>query len=176
MLDGAEHWVSEWFCVLCRGDSPRCGGTRIASYSGSSQIARTAIRASTKSQIITLTMTDQDAVPVGEELFEKVASIVGDKNVKPARKSSFSEKARLYGLYKRATVGKLAPPYDDGDSDTDKRPKSRPGILSVESRAKYDAWLEADVLSKQEARDAYVKLAEDLVGQPVTDAIQQAKK
>lgn len=48
---------------------------------------------------------------VSEVLFHQVASIVGDKNVKPQRASTFSEKARLYGLYKRGTVGKLLGPY-----------------------------------------------------------------
>jgi acyl-CoA-binding protein len=51
----------------------------------------------------------------------------------------------------------------------DSRPQARPGIFSVEARSKYDAWVETDNMTKQEARDAYFKLAEDLVGKPVTD-------
>lgn len=104
---------------------------------------------------------------VTQEQFEQAAAIVGDKSVTPARKASYSEKCRLYGLYKRATVGKLNPPYGEDDEDTDSRPKSRPGMLSVEARSKYDAWAATDDMSKQEARDSYFKLAEDLVGPPV---------
>lgn len=48
---------------------------------------------------------------VSPEIFEKAAAIIGDKNITPARKASYSEKTQLYGLYKRATVGKLNPPY-----------------------------------------------------------------
>jgi hypothetical protein len=48
---------------------------------------------------------------VSEALFHQVASIVGDKNVKPQRASTLAEKARLYGLYKRGTLGKLIGPY-----------------------------------------------------------------
>ena len=106
-------------------------------------------------------------VVISQEQFDQAAAIVGDKSVTPARKASYSEKCRLYGLYKRATVGKLNPPYNDDDTDTDSRPKSRPGMLSVEARSKYDAWAATDEMSKQEARDAYFKLAEDLVGPPV---------
>jgi acyl-CoA-binding protein len=39
----------------------------------------------------------------------------------------------------------------------------------VEARSKYDAWAETDIMTKQEAREAYFELAEDLVGKPVTD-------
>jgi hypothetical protein len=48
---------------------------------------------------------------ISDELFQQVASIVGNKNIKPQRTSTFAERARLYGLYKRATVGKLLGPY-----------------------------------------------------------------
>lgn len=109
------------------------------------------------------------AASTTEEQFQKAAAIIADSSVKPIRKASYSEKCKLYGLYKRATVGKLNPPYGDDDTDTDSRPKSRPGILSVEARSKYDAWAECDNMSKQEARDAYFKLAEELVGPPVAD-------
>jgi acyl-CoA-binding protein len=42
-------------------------------------------------------------------------------------------------------------------------------MLSVEARSKYDAWAATDDMSKQEARDAYFKLAEELVGPPVSE-------
>ena len=50
-------------------------------------------------------------IEVSKELFQQVASIVGDKNITPQRASSFAERARLYGLYKRGTLGKLLGPY-----------------------------------------------------------------
>jgi hypothetical protein len=48
---------------------------------------------------------------VSEEVFHQVASIVGDKTITPMRTATFAEKSRLYGLYKRATLGRLHPPY-----------------------------------------------------------------
>lgn len=112
---------------------------------------------------------------VSEELFETVAKIVGDKSVTPKKKSSMAEKCKFYGLYKQATVGRLDPPYGEGDKDVDSRPKSRPGILQFEARSKYDGWKECEEMTKQEAMNAYVKLAEETVGQPVSDAIGAAK-
>ena len=106
---------------------------------------------------------------VTPEQFQRAAAIIGDKSITPIRKASYNEKCRLYGLFKRATVGKLNPPYGDDDEETSSRPKSRPGMLSVEARSKYDAWAATDDMTKQEARDAYFKLAEDLVGPPVAD-------
>jgi Acyl CoA binding protein len=63
---------------------------------------------------------------------------------------------------------------DDDDVDTEQRPSSRPGILSIEARSKYDAWLETQSLTKQEAREEYVKLALELVGEPVQKLIDTA--
>lgn len=87
-----------------------------------------------------------------------------------------SEKFRFYGLYKRATLGKLLPPYDsESDTKTESRPTSRPGFLNVEGRGKYDAWKEADKLTKQEARDAYVQLALETIGEPVSKLMEEEK-
>mmetsp|Transcript_47945 Transcript_47945/g.71407 ORF Transcript_47945/g.71407 Transcript_47945/m.71407 type:complete len:113 (-) Transcript_47945:1344-1682(-) len=110
---------------------------------------------------------------VTAEQFQTVAGIVGDKSVKPKKSASNAEKTRLYGLYKRGTVGKLNGPYGDEDTETDKRPKSRPGMLKVEARAKYDGWaaVSEEFKSLQEAMDAYCKLAEEIVGEPVTKAL-----
>ena len=150
-------------------------------------------------------------IEVNKELFQQVAAIVGDKNITPQRASTFAERARLYGLYKRGTLGKLLGPYgtfmtyicvcisgdfavdsiiliiaiqfysrcsitspDDDDVDTEQRPSSRPGILSIEARSKYDAWLETQSLTKQEARQEYVKLALELVGEPVQKLVDTA--
>lgn len=51
--------------------------------------------------------------------------------------------------------------------ETESRPQSRPNILFMEARSKYDAWEKEDSISKEEARREYVKLAEELVGDPV---------
>ena len=60
---------------------------------------------------------------------------------------------------------------DDEDTETDKRPKSRPGMLAVEGRAKYDAWKDCQDMSKQDAMNAYVALAKEKIGSPVEDAL-----
>mmetsp|Transcript_16038 Transcript_16038/g.36847 ORF Transcript_16038/g.36847 Transcript_16038/m.36847 type:complete len:105 (+) Transcript_16038:203-517(+) len=61
---------------------------------------------------------------------------------------------------------------DDDDTDIESRPKSRPGMLAVEGRAKYDGWKGCQDMTKQEAMDAYVALAQEQVGQPVTDVLE----
>ena len=61
---------------------------------------------------------------------------------------------------------------DDDDADTDKRPTTRPGMLSIEARSKYDAWSLTQSMTKQEARYEYVKLAAELVGAPVKEALE----
>ena len=98
---------------------------------------------------------------VSTETFEKIASIVGDKNTPPVRASTRAEKLKLYGLYKRATT------------DNDQR-KKRPGMLNIDGRMKWDAWAAEDKLSREEARQAYADLAKELVGKPVEDALASA--
>lgn len=55
----------------------------------------------------------------------------------------------LYGLYKQATEGDVS--------------GSRPGLLDLKGRAKFDAWSRRKGLSKDEAMKAYVALVEALV-------------
>lgn len=95
---------------------------------------------------------------VSGETFEKIAALVGDKSTPVARQSTRAEKLRLYGLYKRATV------------ETSDRPP-RPGIFNVDGRMKWDAWAECDAMSVDEARQAYVDLAKELIGKPVEDIL-----
>lgn len=95
---------------------------------------------------------------VSEETFEKIAALVGDKNTPVARASTRAEKLKLYGLYKRATV------------ESDQRP-GRPGMFNVDGRMKWDAWAAEDKRSKEEARQAYVDLAKELVGKPVEEVL-----
>lgn len=56
----------------------------------------------------------------------------------------------LYGLYKQAT---------DGDVTG-----SRPGMLDLKGRAKYDSWARRKGTSKDDAMKAYVALADALAG------------
>lgn len=97
---------------------------------------------------------------VSAEKFEKIAKIVGDPNTPAARPSSRAEKLHLYGLYKRATV------------ESDQRP-ARPGMFNIDGRMKWDAWAAEDGKSKEEAMQAYVDLANELVGQPVEDVLTE---
>ncbi|KAL3774327.1 hypothetical protein ACHAW5_009846 [Stephanodiscus triporus] len=94
-------------------------------------------------------------MPISEEIFEKIAALVGDRDTPVARTSTRSERLRLYGLYKRATV------------ELGERAAERPGIFNLDGRMKWDAWKEADALTKEEARQAYVDLAKELIGKPV---------
>ena len=86
---------------------------------------------------------------------------------------------RLYGLYKRCTVGRLRADGRGGDEDdsassepesgpgaedasasaSGRRPAGRPSIFHVVACAKYDAWADCDRLTVEEARLAYVQLA-----------------
>jgi acyl-CoA-binding protein len=55
----------------------------------------------------------------------------------------------LYALYKQAT---------EGDATG-----KRPGMLDVKGRAKYDAWATKRGLGREQAKEAYVKLVDQLV-------------
>lgn len=97
---------------------------------------------------------------VSVDKFEKIAKLVGDPNTPAARPSTRAEKLQLYGLYKRATV------------ESDARP-ARPGMFNIDGRMKWDAWAAEDVKSKEEAMQAYVDLAKELVGKPVEDVLAE---
>jgi acyl-CoA-binding protein len=61
---------------------------------------------------------------------------------------SNDELLRLYGLYKQATEGDVA--------------GSRPGMLDLKGRAKFDAWAKRKGTSKDDAMKAYVALVDEL--------------
>ncbi|TVU42950.1 hypothetical protein EJB05_09376 [Eragrostis curvula] len=63
--------------------------------------------------------------------------------------TSNENKLILYGLYKQATVGPV---------DT-----SRPGILSMRERAKWDAWKAVEAKSKEEAMSDYITKVKQLL-------------
>ncbi|MCC6621412.1 MAG: acyl-CoA-binding protein [Deltaproteobacteria bacterium] len=54
----------------------------------------------------------------------------------------------MYGLYKQATVGDVT--------------GSRPGMLDVRGRAKWDAWKKLEGVDAEEAMGAYVALVDKL--------------
>lgn len=56
----------------------------------------------------------------------------------------------LYALYKQATAGDVS--------------GSRPGMLDLKGRAKYDAWAKKKGLGKDDAMQGYVALVDRLVG------------
>jgi diazepam-binding inhibitor (GABA receptor modulating acyl-CoA-binding protein) len=58
----------------------------------------------------------------------------------------------LYGLYKQASEGDVT--------------GSRPGMLDVKGRAKFDAWAKRRGTSKDEAMRKYVSLVDRLVAKP----------
>lgn len=51
---------------------------------------------------------------------------------------------------------------------------ARPRRWDVAAQQKYKAWKNADSLTEAEAMAAYIALAEELEGAPVTEAIQNA--
>jgi len=56
----------------------------------------------------------------------------------------------LYALYKQGSEGDVH--------------GKRPGMLDMVGRAKYDAWAKRKGMSKDDAKAAYVKLVDELVG------------
>jgi acyl-CoA-binding protein len=56
---------------------------------------------------------------------------------------------KLYALYKQGSEGDVR--------------GSRPGILDIKGRAKFDAWKKIAGLSKEEAQSSYIGLVQDLV-------------
>jgi len=85
-------------------------------------------------------MADLDAA------FDAAVSAVGALSADPGTEL----KLRLYALYKQATIG-------DAEG-------GRPGITNPVGRAKYDAWAAARGLSADDAKRAYVELADRLSG------------
>ena len=67
---------------------------------------------------------------------------------KLATRPSNDQLLDLYGLYKQATEGDVA--------------NSRPGMLDLKGRAKYDAWSKRKGTSKDEAMKGYVALVAKL--------------
>ena len=66
-----------------------------------------------------------------------------------SKRPTNEELLRVYGLYKQATEGDLR--------------GSRPGILDLKGRAKFDAWSACKGISQAEAKARYVALVDGLV-------------
>lgn len=81
-----------------------------------------------------------------EARFKKAVWLI--RNGPKEASSSNDTKLQFYSFFKQATVGDV-----QGD---------RPGMLSFEARAKYDAWAKLKGMSKEEAMQAYI----DLMGDP----------
>ena len=67
-----------------------------------------------------------------------------------SRTPSTQEMLDLYALYKQATAGDVS--------------GSRPGMLDVKGRAKYDAWNGRKGLARDKAMEEYVALVDRLAG------------
>ena len=77
-------------------------------------------------------------------------AVAKDRVEKLESRPSNEELLQLYGLYKQATEGDVS--------------GSRPGMLDLKGRAKYDAWARKKGTSKDEAMKAYVALVAKLEG------------
>ncbi|XP_023224832.1 acyl-CoA-binding protein-like [Centruroides sculpturatus] len=80
-----------------------------------------------------------------DESFNKAAEDV--KNLKS--RPTDQELLELYALYKQATIG---------DCNT-----SRPGMLDLKGKAKWEAWNGKKGMSQNDAKEAYVKYASELI-------------
>ena len=69
---------------------------------------------------------------------------------KLTRRPSNAELLDLYGLFKQATEGDVT--------------GSRPGMLDLKGRAKFDAWTSKKGTTKDAAMEAYIALVDKLAG------------
>jgi len=81
---------------------------------------------------------------MSKEQFDKAAEEVKQLTQRPSNDELLS----LYAFFKQATEGDVK--------------GSRPGLLDLKSRAKYDAWAKLKGKSPESARMEYVKLVESL--------------
>ena len=75
-------------------------------------------------------------------------TVAKDRVEKLESRPSNDELLQLYGLYKQATEGDVS--------------GSRPGMLDLKGRAKYDAWARQKSTSKDDAMKGYVALVTKL--------------
>lgn len=86
--------------------------------------------------------------PALQENFDKAVQLAGDPNLGGKWSLSNNQRLAMYGCYKQVNVGPC-PSSED-----------RPGMFQPTARSKYDAWKAHSGLSKQEAMEEYVSIAE----------------
>jgi diazepam-binding inhibitor (GABA receptor modulating acyl-CoA-binding protein) len=89
-------------------------------------------------------MATKKEKPVADQFREATARVE-----KLKERPSNDQLLELYGLFKQATEGDVS--------------GSRPGMLDLKGRAKFDAWAKRKGASKDEAMRKYVALVERLV-------------
>lgn len=82
-----------------------------------------------------------------EAQFQKAAEDVKNLKTRP----SDEQLLEVYALFKQATVGDNT--------------QSKPGMFQLKEKAKHEFWLKKKGLSQEEAKQAYIKVAADLVKQ-----------
>ncbi len=80
----------------------------------------------------------------GQDAFAEAKARVEKLSARPANEDLLD----LYGLFKQATEGDVT--------------GSRPGMLDLKGRAKYDAWARRKGMAAEEARKKYVALVDRL--------------
>ncbi|XP_029044053.1 acyl-CoA-binding protein homolog [Osmia bicornis bicornis] len=79
-----------------------------------------------------------------DQKFQEAAEAVKSLSKRP----SDNEFLELYALYKQATVGNVN--------------TSKPGALDLKGKAKWEAWKSKENMSKDDAKEAYIKLVNTL--------------
>jgi len=79
-----------------------------------------------------------------EENFQKAVEYARDPTKGGAWGMSSDQKLAIYGCYKQVTEGPC-----QGE---------RPSMFSIQARSKYDAWVAAGSLSKEEAMKKYISI------------------
>ncbi|XP_017762309.1 PREDICTED: acyl-CoA-binding protein-like [Eufriesea mexicana] len=80
-----------------------------------------------------------------DQKFEKAAETIKTLSKRPTDE----EFLELYALYKQATVGNIN--------------TSRPGMLDLKGKAKWDAWKLKEGMSQDDAKEAYIKFVDTLM-------------
>ncbi|HSB36055.1 MAG TPA: acyl-CoA-binding protein [Thermoanaerobaculia bacterium] len=91
-------------------------------------------------------MATKKEKPLGERFKEAAARVE-----KLSKRPSNDQLLDLYGLYKQATEGDVS--------------GSRPGMLDLKGRAKFDAWAGRKGTAKDDAMKRYVALVDKLVAE-----------
>lgn len=84
-------------------------------------------------------------MPNIDEQFEEAANSVQDLSERPDNDTLL----QLYGLYKQATEGDCS--------------GSRPGMFNMKERAKYDAWMAIEGMGKEQAKQEYIAMVNQLL-------------